>query len=129
MLSPIILELEFLVNKTMGTAACRSPSNGHRFNPSYLTKTARESKESEVGCRYSCLLQLPYFNPIKMTVINPMHNLNLGTAKTVWSLYQKLDVITDSDLLIISSWLTSLHIPSNVNFSSLPKIGSSKFTA
>ena len=64
-----------------------------------LTKTARESKETEVGYRYSCLL--PYFDPIKRTVIDPMHNLNLGTAKTVWSLYRKLDVIADLDLLII----------------------------
>ena len=94
-----------------------------------LTKTARERKESEIGCRYSCLLQLPYFDPIKMTIIDPMHNLYLCTAKTVWSLYRKLDIITDSDLAIINSRLTSLRIPSNVSFSSLPEIGSSKFTA
>ena len=43
----------------------------------------REDIESEVGCRYYCLLQLPYFDPVKMTVIDPMHNLYLGTAKRV----------------------------------------------
>lgn len=28
------------------------------------SKTARERKESELGCRYSCLLQLPYFDAV-----------------------------------------------------------------
>jgi len=47
------------------------------------TTTAQKQKQSEVGCRYSSLLQLPYFDPIRMTIIDPMHNLYLGTAKNV----------------------------------------------
>ena len=38
------------------------------------TKTARAIEESRLGCRYSVLLKLPYFNPIRMLVIDPMHN-------------------------------------------------------
>ena len=45
------------------------------------TKTKRAKKESELGCRYSVLLDLPYFRPIEMLLIDPMHNLFLGTAK------------------------------------------------
>ena len=45
------------------------------------TTTAQKQKQSEVGCRYSSLLQLPYFDPIRMTIIDPMQNLYLGTAK------------------------------------------------
>ena len=45
------------------------------------TKTARAIEESRLGCRYSVLLKLPYFNPIRMLAIDPMHNLFLGTAK------------------------------------------------
>ena len=45
------------------------------------TKTERRKKESELGCRYSSLLDLPYFCPIEMLLIDPMHNLFLGTAK------------------------------------------------
>ena len=48
---------------------------------SCATKTEQEKKESEFGCRYSALLQLPYFNPVKMLTIDPMHNLFLETAK------------------------------------------------
>ena len=35
-------------------------------------------KESELGCRFSVLLSLPYFDPIRNTVIDLMHNLYLG---------------------------------------------------
>jgi len=45
------------------------------------TKTGIRNKESEVGFRFSVLLRLPYFNPIRYTVIDLMHNLYLGTAK------------------------------------------------
>ena len=37
--------------------------------------------EVQVGCWYSSLLKLPYFDPPAMLVIDPMHNLLLGIAK------------------------------------------------
>ena len=45
------------------------------------TKTELANKESQLGCRYSSLLDLPYFDPPTMLVIDPMHNLFLGLAK------------------------------------------------
>ena len=45
------------------------------------TKTARAKKESELGCRYSILLDLPYFDAPTMLAVDPMHNLFLGTGK------------------------------------------------
>lgn len=44
-------------------------------------KTKKSEAELKYGCRYSVLLDLPYFDPIKMLLIDPMHNLFLGTAK------------------------------------------------
>ena len=44
------------------------------------TTTVKRQQELE-GCRYSVLLDLPYFDPVRMTIIDPMHNLYLGTAK------------------------------------------------
>ena len=38
-------------------------------------------KESRLQCRYSILLELPYFRPIEMLLIDPMQNLFLGPAK------------------------------------------------
>lgn len=45
------------------------------------TKTARAKLESELGCRYSILLDLPYFDPPTMLTVDLMHNLFLGTGK------------------------------------------------
>ena len=57
----------------------------HRKNVSAIrqckTKTARNNLESMYGCRYSALLDLPCFDPIRMTIIDPMQNLYLGSAK------------------------------------------------
>ena len=47
----------------------------------YSTKTERSKRESDLGWRYSSLLDLPYFHPIEMLLIDPMHNLFLGIAK------------------------------------------------
>jgi hypothetical protein len=45
------------------------------------SKTEQRKEESRLGCRYSVLLELPYFHPIEMLLIDPMHNLFLGTTK------------------------------------------------
>ena len=45
------------------------------------SKTGQAKEESRLGCRYSVLLELPSFQPIEMLLIDPMHNLFLGTAK------------------------------------------------
>ena len=50
-----------------------------------LACSSLERKESELACRYSSLLQLPYFDAVHMLVIDSMHNLYMGTAKyNVW---------------------------------------------
>ena len=49
------------------------------------TKTKRNQKESEFDCRYSALLKLPYFDPIRMLIIDPMHNLFLGSGKHMFN--------------------------------------------
>ena len=63
------------------------PRNGtdHRKHSLSLlkccTKSQLEHEESKHGCRYSVLIKLPYFNALRFLVVDPMHNLFLGTAK------------------------------------------------
>ena len=51
----------------------------HRANVQLLrqckTKTELAKKVSQLGCRYSVLLDLSYFDPCRMLVIDPMRNL------------------------------------------------------
>ena len=41
----------------------------------HSSKTEHPRKESQLGCRYSCFLQLPYFEAVRMLIIDPMHNI------------------------------------------------------
>lgn len=51
------------------------------------TITSLHNAESQYGVRYSVLLALPYFNPIQYTVIDPMHNLFLGSGKHTFKVW------------------------------------------
>ena len=51
----------------------------------HSSKTERQRKESQLGCCYSCFLQLPYFDAVRMLIIDPMHNLYLGTAQYIFN--------------------------------------------
>ena len=97
----------------------------HRKNVATIlkcsTKTAQEEKESTFGCRYSALLKLPYFDPVKMLSIDPMHNLYLGTAnymmRKVWMNEGYLD---EKKVGIIEDRLRSINVPPTVSFGRLP---------
>lgn len=94
------------------------------------SKRERSKLESERGCRYSSLLALPYFDPIKMVIIDPMHNLYLGTAKRIFKLWTDREILDSKALTIINNRIASMCIPPGSSFSRLPStIGSSSFTA
>ena len=79
------------------------------------TKTERERMESKFGCRYSELLRLPYFDPVRMLVLDPMHNLFLGTAKHITQkLYIGSGIINRSKLDIIHKRIQSVKVPVNI---------------
>ena len=55
-----------------------------RLCQEYLNCRSRKEQkniEHKHGIRYSCLVELSYFNPSRMCIVDPMHNLLLGTAK------------------------------------------------
>ena len=91
----------------------------HRQNIRHIrqcpTKTGREKLQTEYGCRYSVLLELPYFDPIRMTIIDTMHNLYIGTAthllKDVWI---ERGLITDGDMRLIQDRVDSIQVPNYV---------------
>ena len=95
------------------------------------TKTAQKQKESEFGCRYSCLLQLPYFDPVRMTIIDPMHNLYQGTAKSILGVWIDQQILDHSSCTEINKRISSVVIPSNVRFAGIPSTieSTSLFTA
>lgn len=79
------------------------------------TQVERAKLESAYGCRYSVLLDLPYFDPIRMTVIDPMHNLYLGSAKRLISVWIDQGLITKADLNIVQNRVDSVTTPHYVS--------------
>ena len=60
----------------------------HRIHAEMVRKASTQSKNEELdtkyGVYYSSLLQLEYFDAVRFTSKDPMHNLFLGTAKFVF---------------------------------------------
>ena len=52
--------------------------------------------EREFGVRYTELLRLPYFDTIRFNVIDPMHNILLGSAKHTIFIWKAMGVLTES---------------------------------
>ena len=76
------------------------------------TKTEQQNLESSLGCRYSALLDLPYFDPIRMVIIDPMHNLYLGTAKHVLKrLWHDNDLIDKKDYPLLQDCVDAVNVP------------------
>ncbi len=83
----------------------------------------RSDLESEHGCRYSVLLELDYFNVIRQTPIDAMHNLFLGIAKAFFELLVNRGILTDLKMAMITSNLEIMFTNSSKSW--LPKnIGS-----
>lgn len=77
----------------------------------------KQQLESKYGTRYSELMRLPYFNCVRFTVIDPMHNLFLGTAKNVMEnvwLNQTKPLLSDAKLKLIQQRVDQVEFPSSL---------------
>ena len=78
------------------------------------TKTERVEKESKYGIRFSEFHRLPYFDPIKMHAVDPMHNLFLGAAKHIFTIWVGTNVLDASKLTIHDERQKLLNVPSTL---------------
>ena len=75
------------------------------------TPTSLQQAESSIGLRYSILLSLPYFDPIQFTIIDPMHNLYLGSGKHAFEVWVKKDLIKKKHFSILEEKMKALTTP------------------
>lgn len=90
------------------------------------SQSARYKIEREIGVRYSELLRLKHFDIIRYHVVDPMHNLFLGTAKRMLKLWKEDGYFPDNVLEKIQNQVDCLNTPSNIG--RLPHKISSQFT-
>ena len=71
--------------------------------------------ESSTGYRYTELLNLPYFDPARMLVVDPMHNLFLGTGKrVVKEIWIDNNIISESQFELIQNRINRMVTPSDI---------------
>ena len=77
----------------------------------------RQQVESKYGTRYSELMRLPYFDCVRFTIIDPMHNLFLGTAKhlmeNIW-LNESNPLLSDTQLKRMQQRVDDVEFPSTL---------------
>ena len=78
------------------------------------TRSEQQQLECNYGVRYSLLLELPYFDAARMCVVDPMHNLLLGTAKHMVELWKKLGIMTSKQYEDIQTRVDSYVCPADI---------------
>ena len=78
------------------------------------TRTSREKIEHEAGVRFSELLRLPYLDIVRCHLVDPMHNLFLGTAKHMFTIWKRKGYLTPALLDIIQEKVDSINPPYNI---------------
>ena len=64
--------------------------------------------------RYSILLKLPYFDPIQYAVIDPMHNLFLGTGRHVMEVWLERHSHFRQNIAILESQIKVFIVPEGI---------------
>lgn len=70
--------------------------------------------ESTLGSRYTSLLELPYYGSITMCVIDPMHNLFLGSAKKMFKIWCEDGFLTKEKLREVQKRIENVEAPSDL---------------
>ena len=93
-------------------------NSSHRLHAEMVrkasTQTKHESLATKYGVYYSCLLQLEYFDAVRFTAIDPMHNLFLGTAKNVFKLWVKKNLLSKKDLKVLEERINSFDVGTGI---------------
>ncbi|XP_077866348.1 uncharacterized protein LOC144354095 [Saccoglossus kowalevskii] len=81
------------------------------------TKAQRDRLSTKYGSRYTALLKLQYFDCVRFHVVDPLHNLFLGTGKyimkNVW-LNKEKPKISKDQLEIIQTKIDNTKVPSDM---------------
>ncbi|KAG2215406.1 hypothetical protein INT45_010426, partial [Circinella minor] len=78
------------------------------------TQAARTRIERETGTRWSQINRLHYFDPVRSVLIDPMHNLFLGTADQMVRIWREHGLLTNADGVDMQKLADSVVLPPGV---------------
>lgn len=70
--------------------------------------------QRKVGCQYTELLWLPCYDCIRFVIIDPMHNLLLGTAKHMFHTWIDKGILKRNYLKEIQDYIHRTVVPPDV---------------
>lgn len=73
------------------------------------SKAQADKLSRDFGTYYSVLIELEYFDAIQFCVIDPMHNLFLGTAKKMFKLWVEKGILSSVKLDKVEERLASIN--------------------
>ena len=66
------------------------------------------------GAKYSVLFQLPYYDAVRFVIIDPMHNLFLGLAKSTLKVWKENDLIGEKDFDLLQRRVNAVVPPPEI---------------
>ena len=78
------------------------------------TLSARHKIEQEYGARFTELLRLPYFDTVRFSFVDPMHNVLLGTTNLMVTLWREHGLLSPSDFSHIQVHVDRFTTPPDV---------------
>ena len=85
-----------------------------RIHNTATTKKQRSEMEAKHGVRFSSLIHLPYFDFISGVVIDPMHNLLLGTTKKMLKTWKEFNLLDEKDFTVLQQRVDKMKVPSSI---------------
>ena len=78
------------------------------------TITARKAIEKEYGAKYSVFFELSYYDSIRFATIDVIHNLFLGTAKNVMTIWKDNNNLSKDQFTIMQQRIGRMNVPFDV---------------
>jgi len=75
------------------------------------SRSAQQDIERAEGVRFSVLVELPSFDPIRCLIIDPMYNPYLGTAKYVTLFWIENQILSSDDLRVLQERVLKIVAP------------------
>ena len=79
-----------------------------------ITMTQRRGIEQNHGVRYTELLRLPYFDSPRFIVVDAMHNILLGSAKLLTTIWKDNGVLPVSKFNVIQGSVDKFVTPADI---------------
>ena len=78
------------------------------------TLAERKAVEKENGAKYSVFFELPYFDSVRFATIDIMHNVFLGTALHVMTIWKENHILSKDQFAIMQHRIEKISVPIDV---------------